>query len=59
MPKKGGDNIVVVSCPDDESLCSAALKAGVPVVNSEFILTGILRQETDTKSYPLWLDISW
>ncbi|XP_052067194.1 mediator of DNA damage checkpoint protein 1-like isoform X2 [Mytilus californianus] len=52
MPKKGGDNIVIVSCPDDESLCTAVMKAGVPVVNSEFILTGILRQEVNINSYP-------
>ncbi|CAG2210379.1 MDC1 [Mytilus edulis] len=52
MPKKGGDNIVIVSCPDDGSLCTAAIKAGIPVVNSEFILTGILRQEVNVNLYP-------
>ncbi|CAC5396244.1 MDC1 [Mytilus coruscus] len=56
MPKKGGDNVVIVSCPDDESLCTAAIKAGVPVVNSEFILTGILRQEVNINSYTLFKD---
>lgn len=52
MPKKGGDNIVIVSCPDDGSLFTAAIKAGIPVVNSEFILTGILRQEVNVNLYP-------
>ncbi|XP_063439986.1 mediator of DNA damage checkpoint protein 1-like isoform X2 [Mytilus trossulus] len=56
IPKKGGDNIVIVSCPDDESLCTAAIKAGIPVVNSEFILTGILRQEVNINSYSIFKD---
>ncbi|CAL1534705.1 unnamed protein product, partial [Lymnaea stagnalis] len=52
MPKKISENTVVVSCADDEELFQPAIKAGIPVVEAEFVLTGILRQEVDLKSYP-------
>ena len=53
MPRKAGDQVVVISCPDDESACKPALVADIPIVNAEFILTGILRQTVDIESYPL------
>ena len=52
MPKKSEDKLVIVSCPEDKLLCSHASMTGVPVVNPEFILTGILRQEINLTSYP-------
>ncbi|XP_071511566.1 uncharacterized protein [Diadema antillarum] len=45
MPTKSTPKAVVVSCETDKSLWSVASRAGIPVVSSEFILTGILRQE--------------
>ncbi|KAJ8305615.1 hypothetical protein KUTeg_016160 [Tegillarca granosa] len=39
LPKKFSDNTIVISCPDDKPLCETALKADIPVVNAEFILT--------------------
>ncbi|XP_072170057.1 uncharacterized protein [Diadema setosum] len=45
MPTKSTPKAVVISCEADKSLWSAASRAGVPIVSSEFILTGILRQE--------------
>ncbi|KAK3089513.1 hypothetical protein FSP39_004207 [Pinctada imbricata] len=53
IPKKSNDKTVVISCQDDRTVCKPALKAGIPIVNAEFILTGILRQEVDLSSYPL------
>lgn len=52
LPKKSSNNTIVISCPDDKPHCEAALKADIPVVNAEFILTGILRQEADVNAYP-------
>lgn len=52
MPKKADDKMLVISCPDDKGICDSALKAGVTVVNAEFILTGILRQENAAEKYP-------
>ena len=52
MPKTCSENVVVVSSAEDKTLCEAAIKAGIHVVNSEFVLTGVLRQEVDINSYP-------
>lgn len=52
MPKKADDKVLVISCPDDKGICDSALKVGVTVVNAEFILTGILRQENAAEKYP-------
>lgn len=52
MPKKADDKVLVISCHDDKGICDSALKAGVTVVNAEFILTGILRQENAAEKYP-------
>lgn len=56
MPKKADDKVLVISCPDDKGICDSALKAGVTVVNAEFILTGILRQENAAENYILFQD---
>lgn len=56
MPKKADDKMLVISCPDDKGICDSALKAGVTVVNAEFILTGILRQENAAENYILFQD---
>ena len=56
MPKKAATNdqtVVVVSCEEDAILCGPPVNAGIPVVSAEFILTGTLRQQADTKLYPL------
>lgn len=53
MPKKAGDKVLVISCPDDKAGCDSAIKAGITIVNAEFILTGILRQENAAEKYPL------
>ena len=55
MPLKSKPETVVISCPEDQSLWSAAAKAGVPVVGAEFVLTGLLRQELEPQTYPFAL----
>ncbi|XP_067677815.1 mediator of DNA damage checkpoint protein 1-like isoform X2 [Haliotis asinina] len=54
MPKKVEANLLVMSCEEDRSLCQAAIKAGIPIVSAEFVLTGILRQEVDVDSFRLF-----
>ncbi|XP_061191374.1 mediator of DNA damage checkpoint protein 1-like [Saccostrea echinata] len=56
LPKKAGEKVVIISCPEDKGMCEAAVKAGVTIVNAEFILTGILRQEIAIESYILFQD---
>ncbi|XP_066274354.1 mediator of DNA damage checkpoint protein 1-like isoform X2 [Branchiostoma lanceolatum] len=56
MPRALADGTVVVSCEADRKQCEAALKASVPVVTAEFLLTGILRQEVDIEAHRLFAD---
>ncbi|XP_078589951.1 uncharacterized protein LOC144870080 [Branchiostoma floridae x Branchiostoma japonicum] len=56
MPKAYKDGTVVVSCEADRKQCDPALKAGIPVVTAEFLLTGILRQEVDVEAHRLFAD---
>ncbi|XP_078677191.1 uncharacterized protein LOC144913918 isoform X1 [Branchiostoma floridae x Branchiostoma belcheri] len=56
MPSTCRDGTVVVSCEADRKQCEPALKAGVPVVTAEFLLTGILRQEVDIQAHRLFAD---
>uniref|UniRef100_A0A0B7AW97 BRCT domain-containing protein n=2 Tax=Arion vulgaris TaxID=1028688 RepID=A0A0B7AW97_9EUPU len=58
MPNKYQENTVVISCSNDHMICQPAIKAGIPVMEAEFVLTGILRQELDFESYLLFQDDS-
>ncbi|XP_064407970.1 mediator of DNA damage checkpoint protein 1 isoform X2 [Latimeria chalumnae] len=53
MPKAHKERTVIVSCTEDLAKCKAALEASIPVVNAEFLLTGILRQSADTEAHRL------
>ncbi|XP_041068942.1 mediator of DNA damage checkpoint protein 1 [Carcharodon carcharias] len=53
MPRTYKGKTLVISCPDDLPKCKAARDAGVPIVNAEFVLTGILQQTVDLVSYRL------
>ncbi|XP_067865544.1 mediator of DNA damage checkpoint protein 1 isoform X3 [Heterodontus francisci] len=53
MPRAYKEKTLVISCPDDLPKCKPARDAGVPIVNAEFILTGILQQTVDLESYRL------
>ncbi|XP_051899483.1 mediator of DNA damage checkpoint protein 1 [Pristis pectinata] len=53
MPRAYKEKTLVISCPGDLPKCKAARDAGIPVVNAEFILTGILQQTVDVVKYRL------
>jgi hypothetical protein len=52
-PHKFEDRLVIVSCDDDVAMCMSAVDCGIPIVNSEFLLTGILRQQIDIDAFRL------
>ncbi|XP_050402858.1 mediator of DNA damage checkpoint protein 1 [Patella vulgata] len=54
LPKKKEGNIIVISCDEDKKLCQPAVTAGIDVVSSEFILTGVLRQTVEIESFRLF-----
>ncbi|XP_039625890.1 uncharacterized protein LOC120539640 [Polypterus senegalus] len=51
MPGKFKEKTIVVSCVEDISKCKTAFGASIPVVNSEFLLTGILQQSIELERY--------
>nr|XP_056707931.1 mediator of DNA damage checkpoint protein 1 [Euleptes europaea] len=53
MPRAYKDKRIVISCPEDLPRCKPAQDAGVPIANSEFILTGILQQKADLDAHRL------
>ncbi|XP_078073369.1 mediator of DNA damage checkpoint protein 1 isoform X2 [Mustelus asterias] len=53
MPRVYKEKTLVISCLDDLPKCKAARDAGIPIVNAEFLLTGILQQTVDLVSYRL------
>ncbi|GAB1600153.1 hypothetical protein Ahia01_000292800 [Argonauta hians] len=53
IPTDFKENTVVISCEEDKSCCAKALQAGIPVVQAEFLLTGILQQHLPIEKYPL------
>lgn len=48
------DTKVVIATASDRRRCDSALKAGIPVVANEFVLSGILNQEVDFYSHSLF-----
>lgn len=53
MPLVGSDIVSIVTCDADLSTCKAASAGGVSLFSSEYLLSGILRQQMDPESYPL------
>ncbi|XP_072887602.1 mediator of DNA damage checkpoint protein 1 isoform X2 [Hemitrygon akajei] len=53
MPRAYKEKMLVISCPADLPKCRAARDAGIPIVNAEFILTGILQHTVDLAKYRL------
>jgi hypothetical protein len=53
LPKKADDGLLVVTVEDDLSHCKVASAAGIPLVSSEFILTGLLHQTVDIDAFRL------
>ncbi len=52
-PRTNQENTIVVSCDADKAICQRTLDENIPVVNAEFLLAGILRQEVEIDVYPL------
>ena len=42
--------VLVVACEEDLSMCEACMEAGVAIYSTELILGGVLRQQLDLKS---------
>ncbi|XP_077066306.1 mediator of DNA damage checkpoint protein 1 isoform X2 [Siphateles boraxobius] len=53
MPSAQKKHTVVVSCEQDRALCQKAVSMSLPVVSTEFLLTGILQQRVDLQVYSL------
>uniref|UniRef100_A0A8C6NJ46 Mediator of DNA damage checkpoint protein 1 n=1 Tax=Nothobranchius furzeri TaxID=105023 RepID=A0A8C6NJ46_NOTFU len=53
MPSSHKPQTVVISCEEDWRLCGPAVSASLPVVSTEFILTGILQQKLDFHTHAL------
>lgn len=53
MPSAHKEHVVVVSCEQDRVLCAKAVGMSLPVVSTEFLLTGILQQRVDLQAYSL------
>ena len=54
MPLVGSDTVSIITCDADLSTCKAASEGGVSLYSSEYLLSGILRQQMDPVSYPLF-----
>ena len=52
LPDPPGVGVLIVASPDDLSMLSGAVSAGMATHSTELILGGVLRQELDLKSYP-------
>ncbi|XP_027732509.1 mediator of DNA damage checkpoint protein 1 isoform X2 [Vombatus ursinus] len=53
MPRAYKSQRLVISCPQDLSRCSAAVRAKLPLLSPEFLLTGVLRQEAQLEAFLL------
>lgn len=53
MPKRTASKTVVISCHNDKAIYSQAAKAGIPVVTTEFVLSGLLQYRLDLKKHAL------
>lgn len=50
---KGNPTFIVITCPNDVHLCRDLMARRLAVFNSEFVLTGVLRQEIDFELFRL------
>ena len=55
MPTKKDEETFIISCSEDKSSISKALKAGIAVQDKEVLLTGLLRQKLELDKYKLSL----
>lgn len=47
LPKKSEEGLLVISCPENKSLHAKLKRAGIPIMDKEFILTGLLQFKLD------------
>jgi hypothetical protein len=47
LPKQSQEGLLVISCPEDKSSHSKLKKAGIPILDKEFILTGLFQRKLD------------
>lgn len=47
------DKTIIISCPEDESHWPSVKYRYVKIVHFEFLLTGVLQQKLDFKTYKL------
>ena len=52
LPNPPGVGVIIVASPDDLSMLSTAVVAGMTIHSTELILGGVLRQELDLTTYP-------
>lgn len=55
MPTINDEGTFIISCSEDKSTLTKALKAGVAIQDKEVILTGLLRQKLELDKYKLSL----
>ncbi|KAL9662679.1 hypothetical protein QQ045_027512 [Rhodiola kirilowii] len=48
------ENVIVLSCQEDYSLCMPFLEKGIPVYHSELLLNGIVTQKLEPKRHQLF-----
>uniref|UniRef100_A0A8C6QJ23 Mediator of DNA damage checkpoint protein 1 n=1 Tax=Nannospalax galili TaxID=1026970 RepID=A0A8C6QJ23_NANGA len=53
MPRSYKPHRVVITCAQDLPRCTTPSRLGVPLVSSEFLLTGVLRQEATPEAFVL------
>ncbi|XP_036361528.1 mediator of DNA damage checkpoint protein 1 isoform X2 [Octopus sinensis] len=54
LPTEFKEETIVISCEDDKSSCEKAIQAGIPIVEAEFLLTGILQQDLTIDKYQIF-----
>ncbi|XP_042539956.1 mediator of DNA damage checkpoint protein 1 isoform X1 [Dipodomys spectabilis] len=51
MPRLYKPQRVVITCPEDFPRCSIPCRVGLPLLSSEFLLTGVLKQEAKPEDF--------
>ncbi|KAM4834801.1 mediator of DNA damage checkpoint protein 1 isoform 2-T2 [Thomomys bottae] len=51
MPRLYKPQRVVITCPQDFPRCSSPSRVGLPLLSSEFLLTGVLKQEAKPEDF--------
>ena len=47
LPTKAGPGLHIVSCSEDKKLTSSLAKMGVPIMDKEWMLSGLLKYKLD------------